>query len=233
MTAPGGRWMVGWALAFALLLGGLVLWLEAPGQERVVFEGSVPLVPGAGEAPSVLLTPTFELDGPTTLAVRLERSPDPGHVGLGVALVSETDHQVRELVLSSLLTPRPEGGLRGDRTAEGLFDRLPTGRYLLRLAPSFEGPLALSGPRGGASDEWPEAAGAHPPRARVVAVAGRRSHSAAFIALGLLVVPPAIAGLRRLRPAAPSSPPEPEPPRASVVGPAPQEEAHRWTSAGT
>lgn len=180
---PSTGWLLGWAVA--LSLGILVVGFVTGdlGAAPVTVVATELALPERRDAePETFLSPTFDLDGPTTLGVALERGPEPGFVGASIALVNETTSEVWETRLGTRVTAARSGGLH--RRAETLFDRLPTGRYVLRVTPDWE-------PSVDAIET------ARPPRATLAARAGARSGLGALIAAALILLPALVVTGRR------------------------------------
>lgn len=185
MTAPrpSTRWILGWAAALSVGVVAVGLTTgDVGGTPRAVVDGELALPPANAPGTAPWLSPAFELAGPTTLRVALARDDAPGRVSARVALVREDTGEVWETRLGTRVpgaaAPGPDR-----RRDEVLFDRLPSGRYLLRAQPDWE-------------PADPSADG-RPPRATLRADAGARSGWTAALALGLLWAPAlAIAGWR-------------------------------------
>jgi hypothetical protein len=152
---------------------------------------------------AIQLTPAFVVDEPTTLSVTLRRGPEEGWVGADLALIDEESGQIRTLRIATDVRAAVGADLDEQRSATVLIDRVTPGRYVLRIAPSWEpledpapGRMVAAAPTATASAEAP----AEPPTAHIEVVEGRRSHLALALSALFILVPPLFAtGWRALR----------------------------------
>src|SRR5690606_35628140 len=86
----------------------------------------------------VRFTPDFEVDGPTTLVIELEREAMEGWVGVGIALVHRSSGEVRQLALGTEWRPDAEGAARGSLEASARIDQVGGGTWFARLEPGWE-----------------------------------------------------------------------------------------------
>jgi hypothetical protein len=191
-----------WALAAALLVLLLVVgyFLELGKETRVVVDGPLrmpehPASRAALEdelsAEAIQLTPSFDVEEPTTLELTLSRSADEGWVGVDVALIEEETGEMRQLGLATDVRGAVGSDPEQERRSQVLVDRVQPGRYVLRLAPSWE---PLEEPTPGEADDTPPV----PPSVHFRAVEGRRSHWALSLATALILLPPLVVTGRRL-----------------------------------
>ncbi len=199
-TAAASELRRTWAVTGVLLVLLLtVAWFVELGQEtRVLVDGplALPGVPASearlaeGEVVdnAVMLTPAFSIEAPTTLTMTLRRDATEGWVGVDLALIEETTGEIRQLGLGTEVRRTVGADLEAQRETSVLVDQVAPGRYVVRVAPSWE-PLGQVTTMG-ASDEdgGGTSIALSPPAASLRIVEGRRSHwSLAFAALMLLL----------------------------------------------
>jgi len=188
------RWTLGTASALlaALLVLGLVF---ETGDEQVLVDGPLELpsepaserpISGRESTPgAVQITPEVEIDGPTTVEVTLTRGRKEGWVGVSCALVSRDTGDVRQFGVSTDWRDKPGGGSTGTLENSARIDQVEGGRYVIRLAPTWQPVEAPVAPGGEAAEpEAPE-----PPGARIRVVAGGRSPLTFSLAAGLILLP--------------------------------------------
>lgn len=190
------------AITFAILMVlfmAMALGLDVGRTQRVLVDGPLLLPPtqavaGATQAEDrASYTPPFTVtSGPTTLEVELNTSADNDYVGVACALVNEDTGEVREFYVSAEYNHGVTGGeswTEGDRHATVYVDRVPAGRYTMRLDPQWShwnGPMtfAFSSVRA-------------PPGATIKVVQGSRSGVCCCFSFLLLLFPLPIVVFRR------------------------------------
>jgi len=206
-SAAGSELRRLWALALALLLILLTLgWFFEIGKAtRVVVDGAVrlPPIPASRAAledetlvdDAVQMTPAFTIDEPTTLELTLSRSADEGWVGADIALIEEESGEIRQLGLATDVRASVGADQDAQRRSTVLIDRVVPGRYVIRIAPSWE-PLEEPAPGRETTDAELAAPSAH-----LEVVEGRRSFRGLGLAAFLILLPPLfVTGRRALRP---------------------------------
>ncbi|MEM9193850.1 MAG: hypothetical protein AAGF12_32040 [Myxococcota bacterium] len=189
------RFVLGTAGVLLLALVAIAALTDLGRSEVVVYDAplALPSDPMGTSAttetpPPIVLSPPFELEGPTTLRVELHRSAEPGWVGATCALIEEETGNLYEFEIHT--DHRPPNHPQ-ERTS-ALIDRLPTGRYILRIQPAWR-PIADPLP-GRATSPLPP-----PPTASVQAVEGGGSPWAFLIAAILILAPAAFETARFFR----------------------------------
>lgn len=179
------------ALFVVFLILGATLDLGAP--SRVLVDGPValppaPAVPGVtpdGSVDPAVYTPPFTVtNGPTTIEVRLETTADNQYVGVACALINEDTSEIREFYVSADYGHGVTGGeswTEGSRNSSVYVDRVPEGRYTLRLDPQWSnwpspGPFSFTPTRG-------------PPNVSVRVTQGKRSMWCCCLTFLLLIIP--------------------------------------------
>lgn len=205
--APGAvrdlAWMVGVALVLTAVLVAMGARWELGQSPQTVVQMPLnvpgpPVDPHEGESGDLVhrevqLTPTFAVEGPTTLTLQVERSAVDGVFAVDIALVHEETGELHELGLSSGWRHDLASGRRGNLDAEALLDRIPTGHYHLQLEPRWE-PLGRPTTAAGEIDR----AEITLPQAELRVMEGQRRPVAFLGALGLLWLPPICLGIGHL-----------------------------------
>lgn len=185
------------AITFALLAALFLLVAgiyELGSDTRVMAETGVDQPPSnasiaAGAArPEPVFLPPFDIDrGPTTLKVELDTDISNGWVALSTSLLNETTGQLQELdLLAEHYSGFTDGESwsEGDNHSEDYYGELMPGRYVLRVAPSW--------------DAWPESSLATPPAIKLRVAVGERSPLCCCGAFVLLLLPLGLTLVRRL-----------------------------------
>lgn len=150
--APQAMFIPFIVLAVALLAATIAFDWSSPA--RVVTSVPVRMSPtpgAAGEDGATYSEPFTIEQGPTVLAVELRTTALNDYVGVALALVDENTGAVREAAIE---TEFYQGVTAGERWSEGgqsagiTIDRVPAGRYTLRMAPEWShwAPSTLSPP---------------------------------------------------------------------------------------
>lgn len=194
-----------WALTVALLALLLVVawFVELRHEQRTLVDGplALPQAPASLRASSedgledraIILTPAFTVEAPTTLGVTLRRDGSEGWVGVDLALIEESTGEMRQFGLRAAVPPGAADGV--GREASALIDQVEAGRYVVRIAPSWEplGALTAADSLNRAAGESalepaPEPAPA-PPSASLRIVEGERSRRGLGLAALALLLP--------------------------------------------
>ena len=188
-------------VAILLTFLGVGAGLDWGREPRMLHRGelALPAAPVVPSSPRVLpdsdtdrgtVTAPFTVIGdPSTVGVHLTTEASSDLVGLACALIDEDRGEVREVHLQAGARSAGEEGLEHEAWAH--LDRIPAGRYTLRIESEWTQQRAGDGARFGRSEA--------PPRASLEVLEGARSPWCALVAFTLLLVPFALLLLLRAR----------------------------------
>jgi len=198
---PHALWpTLGTFAVLLLLFLGIAIGADIGGKHRVLVTGPLTLPAtqqrgnpvSAPQQDTASYTPPFTVtDGPAVLSVELETSSNNDYVGVACALIDEETGKVREFYVDAGYYHGVTGGeswSEGSRDSTVYVDRVPEGRYVLRMDPQW--------------NHWTPGlfnvgTAASPPSASIEVTQGSRSPWCCLLTFFLLLLPVPISIFRR------------------------------------